>query len=331
MAFGIDLIQDWQMLSMLLAFLSVLIAIIVYMVAKVFQHTKLEQTAKSEIIFAASTVVLVLFVVITLPLVENILVNFICQFYQPVVDSSLPQPLNLCSGNNLTLADLMLMFLANTKACISNFLAVLYTVDIFVEAMQSVSMEVFMSELATGFFYNFFVERITTITNIFSFYLTMYYLIYHILIFLKYLGLLFFTLGVVLRAFPLTRGAGAFIMALSIGLYFIFPFSYVAMTLVFSSYGSQSCEVHAIHDLPESTCGSTSAGKLFEYKLTFESSLSWLTDLIQKLETYSKLGTINLCFMPIIALTITLSFVLSTSTLFGATIPEVGRGLVKLI
>jgi hypothetical protein len=40
---------------------------------------------------------------------------------------------------------------------------------------------------------------------------------------------------------------------------------------------------------------------------------------------------INLCSLPFLAMVITMSFILSSTNLFGANLPEVGRGFVKLI
>jgi len=40
---------------------------------------------------------------------------------------------------------------------------------------------------------------------------------------------------------------------------------------------------------------------------------------------------INICLIPIVAMTATITFVLSTTNLFGGQIPEIGRGLIKLI
>jgi len=39
----------------------------------------------------------------------------------------------------------------------------------------------------------------------------------------------------------------------------------------------------------------------------------------------------SVCIVPIVALVVTMTFILNGTNLFGGNIPEIGRGLVKLI
>ena len=39
----------------------------------------------------------------------------------------------------------------------------------------------------------------------------------------------------------------------------------------------------------------------------------------------------SICVVPIVALVVTMTFILNGTNLFGGNIPEIGRGLVKLI
>ena len=82
-----------------------------------------------------------------------------------------------------------------------------------VGAMTSVYMEIFMSEHASGFGLKWIEERIMNTTASLTFYMYVFYLIGHLFDFIKYYAGFFFSIGVALRAFPPTRGAGAYVMA----------------------------------------------------------------------------------------------------------------------
>ena len=93
--------------------------------------------------------------------------------------------------------------------CVQRFMSVLYALAVPVDAMASVYMEIFMSEHASGFGVKWISERIVNATQSFSFYMYMFFLIGHTFDFIKYYAGFFFSIGVAMRAFPPTRGAGA--------------------------------------------------------------------------------------------------------------------------
>ncbi len=347
------IIANWEELSILAAFLSVLAAILLYMMSKIFSIPKLASDAKSEMIFAASTIFLVLFTITILAFAEDIATQFLLGFYDynkdvlgSIQDQNInPNPsydansdyaaraIDVASGpENVHFIDILIVYLNSLAGCMTKTLNVLWGMDIFVSSFASVLVETFMSELSTGYFVKYFAERIATAVNGINFYLIMLYLMYHILMFLKYLGLSFFVLGVALRAFPPTRGAGAYVMALTIGLYFVFPISYVAMAFITVSHTPNYCYLPEI-PLPEkSTCGTLDPSKISENQLYLEINKDSVAGFLDYLSfSFLRQLMLNACCLPIVAITLTLSFILSTSSLFGATIPEVGRGLIKLI
>ena len=68
-------------------------------------------------------------------------------------------------------------------------------------------------------------------------------------------------------------------------------------------------------------------------------AMSWFDSIRSKVRTFfddqlSSLFThitYTICFLPLVALVLTMTFVLQTSGLFGANIPEIGRGLIRFI
>ncbi|MEM4272598.1 MAG: hypothetical protein QXH30_03320 [Candidatus Bilamarchaeaceae archaeon] len=154
-----------------------------------------------------------------------------------------------------------------------------------------------------------------------------------------------------MRQFPPTRGSGAFVIAFSLGFYFVFPFAYIIAVNIAPQ--TLACPVIPDFSGMESTCGSANPDSAFASALWLESNFNRISSFLADLSTYisevsldpfgvvpdaleftgGRLAgfAINLCCLPFLAMVITMSFILSTTNLFGANLPEVGRGFVKLI
>ncbi len=353
---------EWMPLAIVIAGISVVASAALIVLSRMFSLKNLEQMAKAEFVFAMSTVAIVMFAGIIVAIGEPFLVNNILStayFATFGCFTSVPLP------NAHTPMDVVMLYLEPPKKCAQTVLDTLYYVSIYVEAASSWYGEIYMSDLATGFGFKPISERIkNTAANLF-FYLYAYYILAYVLKFIAAFGGFFFTVGIALRAFPPTRGAGAYFMAAAVGFYFVFPAVYVifsALTLPYSwstteltsgtyqnpAASASSCTPENIDKHYEQLCirpdvqGLEEAGvggdfnsvmeavqilKAFKDVLTGfldPSPDSGITSLINRM--------INaVCIVPIVAMVITMTFVLNSTNLFGGNIPEIGRGLVKLI
>jgi hypothetical protein len=350
MAFTDTFYADWRTISLAAAAISVLGSAALIMLSRLFSLRNLEQVAKTEFIYAASTVLIVIMVVGIVQLAEPRLGG---------PSNSLARCLYLntfgisCNGGPGTftgmdtLIDWMKLYMATPTQCVQQFMNFLYALAIPVDAMASIYMEIFMSEHASGFGVKWISERIMNATASFSFYMYMFYMMVHILNFIKYYAGFFFSIGVALRAFPPSRGAGAYLMAISFGLYFVFPLSYILVatfalphaqsnlvTFQPDQYGGPgyACSLPDVPDIQQYACGSADAGRMLEFRdqiLANSDDLSTMLSL--RLPDFERNLVSSICIFPMIGLVILLTFVLNTTNLFGGNIPEIGRGLVKLI
>ena len=97
-------------------------------------------------------------------------------------------------------------------------------------------------------------------------------------------------------------------------------------------YSGDWCAIPVLKDNPLSSSGMFDQAKIKEAESWVERNLqstSLITEFISG--KVVKQLTLSICLIPLMALTITLTFVLSSTSLFGGNIPEVGRGLIKLI
>lgn len=360
MAFEASFYENWQTISIAAAAISVLGSVMLIMLSRLFGLRNLEQTGKTELIYAASTVLIVATVLVLIRDGENLLANgsgeslarclYLTAFKCSCVLTDPSLSTAVFSQN--TLIDWMILYLSSPASCVQSFMNVLYTLSIPIEAMASIYMEIFMSEHASGFGVKWVAERITNTTQSLSFYMYMFYLIVHVLEFIKYYAGFFFSVGVAMRAFPPTRGVGAYMMALSFGLYFVFPLSYILIATMSLPHAQSSIlippdDVCAAPDgdsvkylclLPEVTsaetytCEGASAANAFTLPERIRANSVALEDLLTiRINDFTKHLVSSICIFPLVAFVILLTFVLNTTNLFGGNIPEIGRGLVKLI
>lgn len=343
-------IFDWQAIAVAAASLSVLASVMLIMISRLFDLKNLEQTAKTEFVYAASTVFIVIFALLLINMGESSMLLVTKHLYAQTlcVPPSNLQGLTILDVDKkpiTSMIDYAKLYMYTPADCTKKLLKVLYILSIPVETIASIYLEIFMSEHASGFGIKWIAERINNTTQIMTFYMFMYYLMIHLMDFIKFYGGLFFAIGVALRAFPPLRGAGAYMMAISIGLYFIFPTSYilvVAMSLPqiqpdfecgkleASGATKPVCTLPYVADV--GSCGAEKLSFSLEMKAKFNANREKLTSLLdyQVFDLVRHL-TASICLFPLICMTIVLTFVLNTTNLFGGNIPEIGRGLVKLI
>ncbi len=362
---GGDIYADWRTISIAAAAISILGSAMLIMLSRLFSLRNLEQVAKTEFVYAASTVFIVIMAVGIVQLAEPPLggadnslarslylmsFGFNCGGGPPTPTNPNPAWNPACEYSAVgtdTLIDWMKLYLATPTTCVQRFMDVIYALEVPIGLMTSVYMEIFMSEHAGGFGVKWIEERILNSTASFSFYMYAFYIMVHVLNFVKYYAGFFFSIGVAMRAFPPTRGMGAYLMAISFGLYFVFPLSYILIAtlglphtqselITFNASTSggpgYACALPDPPDLSLYQCGAADVGRVWEMRDQILANREQLgTMLTLNLPDLERNLVHSLCIFPMIAFVVLLTFVLNTTNLFGGNIPEIGRGLVKLI
>ena len=361
-AFNSTFYAGWELIAVAAASLSVIVSAMLIMFSRLFSLRNLEQTAKTEFVYAISTVLIVIMVGALITVGEPYLAQGapLTGLHSSIAKSLYlstfqlngeEAPWNTLVFSQNTLIDWMILYMQTPTQCVGQFMKILYGLSIPIESISSVYMEIFMSEVASGFGIKFIAERIATATKSMSFYMYMYYLIAHTFHFIEYYAGFFFSVGVALRAFPPTRGAGAFMMAITIGLYFVFPLTYILVATMslphvqtsvllanpnpapLESSFKYKCLLPPVPtDIAQYACQSPSFGSLFsavnQLKANYDELNQWLTYKISDLILHLVSA---ICLFPTIAMVVFLTFTLNAANLFGGNIPEIGRGLVKLI
>jgi hypothetical protein len=348
--------EGWETISIIAVLFSSGLSAIMIMASRLMGLPNLEQWAKAELVFSFSTVFLLLFLMVLIGWIEPLLVD---QVVLPMTQANFGMqtghvPDLATSAEGATLIDYMFAYMNSVYQCIDSIFRFLLKLNFPLELAASFSVDVFMFDTVGGWAYKGPVQTIRNITNYMTFTLFIYYLFIHILRFIKATALtIFIPLGIVLRQFPPTRGSGAFILAFAIGFYLVFPFAFILVSNV-------TPQTFACPLLPEfdgldqfTTQGIGNPDKAFGAMLWTESHQSGFmgalsaissqlagfnTDPFGVVPDSAEIAggriagfSINMCCLPFLAMIITMSFVLSSTNLFGANLPEIGRGFVKLI
>jgi len=360
------LYADWMALSITVAAIAVIISAMLIVLSRMFSLKNLEQAAKSELVFSVSTVVIVIMAVSLIVIGESVLVGSgadigaLKALYLASLGCSETSPIILPQE---TVIDVVQLYMDPPTECCVKVLDTLYILSIPVEASASVYTEVFMSEVLSGFGMKPVSERIKSTSTALIFYMYIYYILIYVLKFIKSFAGFFFSIGVILRAFPPTRGAGAYLMAACVGFYFIFPLTYVMFATIsmphvwettsltsytgtigadaycsdamISGHFDEICSVPDLTELGEAQCGAGDTAWVSDMTVRLKANRNKIISLFDpQVGSVVNIGRrlINsVCIVPIVALVVTMTFILNGTNLFGGNIPEIGRGLVKLI
>ena len=347
-------IEPWMVIAIIAVMFSSLLSAIMIMVSRLFQLPTLEQWAKAELVFSLSTVFLVLFLIVLVEGVEPLLVDVVSEMTAVNFGAQEGYLIELPQGQDITLMDYSFAYMNSVFSCTEGIFKFLLKLNFPLELASSIRVDAFMFDVVSGWAYKGPVQTIKIIANYITFTMFIYYLFIHVMRFLHATALaVFLPLGIVLRQFPPTRGSGAFIIAFAIGFYLIFPLSYILVTNVVPQ--TLACPV-----LPEfeglneiTSYKNANPAKAMDVMLWSEAHQSGFIGTISAISSYiagvdldplevvpdpleitagrAAGFSINMCCLPFLAMIITMSFILSGTNLFGANLPEVGRGFIKLI
>ncbi len=145
-----------------------------------------------------------------------------------------------------------------------------------------------------------------------------------------------FPAGIVLRAFPFTRSVGSYLIALAIGLYFVYPF--FLSLLLLSDYQSLDVSEGGILKAIKSESPSAFLTYWVQQKLRHEEIASpSITENYPMLSGFETIASsiqfilLTMTLYPFVSFVAAYTFIHQFSALMQANVAELGRGLIKLI
>jgi hypothetical protein len=323
--------MGWETVALTVAFISLLITILMQMASRALGLQGLGMWVKSEY-----SQVAVSFLIIGLAFAMQQGYVVVGEITASVAAASGYIELNTIAQNSL--GDPFIIakaYIDTVVRCQKTVYAIIYAKNFFTEAYSQMSLDVLGVEaIGGGFALSGFVSLYHYINNNIV-YLTLFNFIqYNVLVFSQYTMLqIFLPIGLVLRAFPLTRGAGGLMVAFALGFAFVFPMTYVLIVAMMPNMEA-FCSQITVEELPQ-VAGQdpclNNVGGITEGHYKLKSQTSKTTGLIDWIEANFGMFLLQAIFYPLVCLTITFTFIRQTGSLFGADLAEIGRGLIKII
>ena len=323
---------EWVPVSITIGLFSFFLTVLVHMAAKALNIQGAEMWSKSEYAQVAVTFLIIFFAAA----LQTAGAAALAKVTQSVAAASTNADL-LASipGTNNDPVMISKEYIGRLVDCEVNIYRIVYWRNLWVEPVSRLSFDVIGSEPVAG---NYALSGYTSLFHYIMnnvVYLVLYhYIQYNALLFSQYTMLgVFLPLGLVLRSFAPTRGAGGFVTAFALGFAFVFPMSYVIIVALMPNT-SNVC-----HDLSSQTdpilgmanpCFN-SLGKVMTAFFEVKGLLSTMFALVTSLQSTLNMLYLQALFYPLASLIITFSFIRQMGNLLGADLAEIGRGLIKII
>ncbi len=141
----------------------------------------------------------------------------------------------------------------------------------------------------------------------------------------------FLPIGLILRSFPPTRGAGAVLVAIAIGFYFVYPLTFTVL-YVGTPPVIEGCNVRVALDTTAitQTCP-VNVGAVEEALVSASDTMPQLDATIPQVQAgMNSMKFVAFVYM-LISLGVSFIFVRSLSSIFGADISEIGRSMMRML
>lgn len=334
---------NWEVLSTICALIGFFTAVLVHMAGKALNLTNLEAWAKAEYVQAGVSLLIVLFA-ISMVHVGGSVMGEITERMAAETDNI--QLLSAANGNIGDPVNIAKSYLLQAPLqCEINMYKWARKLNYWAEMGNAVSFSVGNVEgVGGGYFYAGRVSATHYAAQNLAYLGLFNFIQYHLLDFSQYTMLqIFLPIGLILRDFAPTRGTGGFMIALALGFAFVFPMSYLLIIMITPS-DSYACTNIGVVPEVGATAGrsayakeflegdpcANNAGSIIMHSLRAEGDTNKQSEIMMLLKSIGQLY-LQAVFYPMVCLILTFTFVRQTSSLFGADLAEIGRGLIKII
>ncbi|MFH1306781.1 MAG: hypothetical protein ABIH83_03980 [Candidatus Micrarchaeota archaeon] len=319
----------------IIGMISLFIVVLLHMIGHAFNIASLRTWAKGEYLQVIITFLLIAAMLATLNIVweimgsvvselfwsnENLSMKYIEKGFTP--DNSLIDPFRFTQS-----------FLKQTMIdCEQTVYWVLYTINFFFRLTGSMGVSTMGLEPLGAWYATLYTSSLEYIMGHLNFLVLLHWIQIRLLSIMKYVGPVLIQMGLLLRVFPMSRGAGGLLLAAGFGFFAVYPMS-LALLVTLQPPGASFCTEFEppVYMNIENMEEGPDAGM---FALAYYSTVAHeneVVDLIEKAKNFLPLFYMQAAFFPMVALIITFTFIRQTGALFGADLSEIGRGLVKLI
>lgn len=323
----------WLALAIPIALLSLFVSVLLGMLAKFFGMQNLTMWTHAEYAQVAVSFLLIAFAVGMQTAGCSVVGEVALKVAAASANVNL---INAAGGSVADPAQIAKSYILSLVDCADWVWKGAWVLNSFFEVVSSMSLDVRGAEgIGGSLAFQGKVTLMHYIANNMVYLAVLNFVMYHLLSFSQYTMLpIFLPIGLLLRSFPLTRGAGGLVTAFALGFAFVFPMTFVLITAMMPHSGFVCKQVEAqvtsnqfagFEQCTENI--GNQIGLLSEVRGNAD-ELDAATDTLQKVIGVFYLQSV---VYPVVCLIITFTFIRQTGSLFGADLAEIGRGLVKII
>jgi hypothetical protein len=359
----------WQVIALIMVGVSFGLVAIVYMFGRMFDSDKLKKWAYGELLTTLATLIIIAIFVVFITIISNMVYSLSMEMTRINYPAYYVELQKQLSAKGVTEDVIHFLPAQNYVNGVEKCVRQLYIINLctahIVEPVGN----------AQGVKSNTVAIPILLIRNaVRTFALTTTYLSYatyiqkNMLLFVQQVALtVFLPIGIVLRTFPMSRGAGNLFIALGLGAYFVYPLSYSVMLMV-SSPPAQFESKCGISTTSETLSDVGNCARALSQTAVFSSAMNWKGILslftpdpgtmVKKMLSLSSFWTLTAgagviggsawafieqskpliieavtyaVVFPFVIMAITYTFIKSFSTFLGADSQDLVQGLFRII
>ena len=316
-------VSDLFLISASLSMVGFLGAVLYYYLSKILNSASIGNDARKELAENALNIAAIFLLIPLLPLYDTIATSI----SKDIVTIRFPLPPSSLSGTTPSPASFSIFASSQIMDCMRTFMFPAAFIHGTFALVRSVKHELPTFAIGIGTDQELPGVIADNAVNMLVYFFVTYQLWVKILAFGAAFGPLFIAIGFPLRSFAPLRGAGGYLIALGISMYFILPLAY---TYLFISYWQDPvCEVNAVS--PTQYAYSSPLSSPYSLISIVLQILKSFGDFVVTLNNFLANVFIGLCLLPLVALGVALTTTSIGSSVLGSRLAEIGRGLIKLI
>jgi len=324
---------DWAVICTTIAMISFFIAVLLQMAAKALSLQGLSMWVRAEYAQIAVSFLIIFFALTMVTAGNEVARNITGIIASASGNLPLQGILGTAVSNPTRIGQ---AYLGTLISCEADIYSTLFVYNFFTEFFSKLSVDTTGVEpIGGGWALGGVVSLLHFLNNNLIYLALFNYVQYFILQFSQFTMLqVFLPIGLVLRAFPATRGAGGLITAFALGFAFVFPICYVLVVAMMPNAGAICSQVKVMGSEAQSShsdpCLNNEGAQMQRY-YQLKSEQGRANGIITFVQETVNIFFLQSMFYPLVALTVTFTFIRQTGSLFGADLAEIGRGLLKII
>jgi hypothetical protein len=325
---------EWTVVCTTIAMITFFIVVLLQMVAKAFSIQGLNMWVRAEYAQVAVSF-LIIFFAFAMVTAGNTVASHITANVA-AASGNIPLQNAISSGSLTNPTRIGQAYIGKLLRCEADIYSTIFIYNFFSEFFSKMSIDTTGTEpIGGGWALGGVVSLLHYLNNNILYLALFNYVQYFVLQFSQFTMLqVFLPIGLILRAFPATRGAGGLVTAFSLGFAFVFPICYVLIVAMMPNADAVCSQITVMNkeakDAHSDPCLNNEGAQMVKY-YQLKSEKGRVTGIITFIQESINIFFLQSMFYPLVALIVTFTFIRQTGSLMGADLAEIGRGLMKII